>query len=815
MAVNYNVKLEYDVDSEFQPVTDKPTKPISVQLKGRGLPPAFYLHPNADLTPEQRKHETFDTPLAPIHYYNMEYRYSKVKSKGTCTFVSYLYFSFKDIENQFAFIEDYLRILPELERVRRISSMTSVMLKNNAGENLQVFYNGMWLKVSLKVMDISGIQGIGSLKTHANNVGIHMDTKDCYSALQKKNMTDEYIKDPHKFEEYSNGDLVCDEINQASIVFFNKIAGLIGVRSREEGFGMTTGKIVGSMISEYIANQLGISVKTFSESTHVAGSEGITNLIKLFKRKDLVYLAMVDGGRAVSEKAPDTYRKDPLVQSKGMATGIFVDQDIDGCYGNGLKNTVYCVGNPTQYTDEVTLGKFETDVINKCEPGNWYARISWVDAPFAQDLLISKVESEFRSFDNGVNGGEDDGKKVYDANMVLLTHSVHQAAFTSDFWEVLKNYTSNAELSWIRKNAKITSGLAYLKKNKREKFTKAMTEGCKSPKDNNGVLTCTDYVEVDLRPLLEIMLAERKRHPKKTPMNTLLKLCINTIYGVITSEFFSTEDTGISNVVMANNITARARVLTWCMAKGLGGYMSITDGGAFDLNRVNTFLIKSLATYEALHRGEYNQANREVKIKTSELLGRYISEAEVKSSEWSQLQKTIDIECWNHLAKEFPKLRIFAESQFNFESKRIFTGITMHSKVDYRLNNVIAGDGKGFDFVAIRGLPKEKISTLLPDGTYEIKSVVNKLATTLFDHIERDETARLEYESTSLLSLSDYRKNVLSGLTPHDSVTDVTTLYTHTPLYKRYINMKAYKSLTREYDKAKETRDALAVRALC
>jgi len=45
---------------------------------------------------------------------------------------------------------------------------------------------------------------------------------------------------------------------------------------------------------------------------------------------------------------------------------------------------------------------------------------------------------------------------------------------------------------------------------------------------------------------------------------------------------------------VGNNITARCRTLSWCMAKGLYSLMSITDGGVFDTNTVAFYLRKSL-----------------------------------------------------------------------------------------------------------------------------------------------------------------------------------------------------------------------------
>jgi len=95
-------------------------------------------------------------------------------------------------------------------------------------------------------------------------------------------------------------------------------------------------------------------------------------------------------------------------------------------------------------------------------------------------------------------------------------------------------------------------------------------------------MECHTWYGVNLGEMLvDKLLIERKKYPKGEPFNDLYKLCVNTVYGDMVSPFFT-----VGNVVVGNNITARARALAWCMEKGLHGWQSITDGCAFDLNRV-------------------------------------------------------------------------------------------------------------------------------------------------------------------------------------------------------------------------------------
>ena len=73
----------------------------------------------------------------------------------------------------------------------------------------------------------------------------------------------------------------------------------------------------------------------------------------------------------------------------------------------------------------------------------------------------------------------------------------------------------------------------------------------------------------------------QKRDGKKSPLDMLFKLGVNTLYGDMVSKYFA-----VANTCTGNNITARARLLCWCMEKGLHGWESITDGCAFELTGV-------------------------------------------------------------------------------------------------------------------------------------------------------------------------------------------------------------------------------------
>ena len=129
---------------------------------------------------------------------------------------------------------------------------------------------------------------------------------------------------------------------------------------------------------------------------------------------------------------------------------------------------------------------------------------------------------------------------------------------------------------------------------------------------------CHGWFDINLGELIvDNLLIERKKaqkvYGKKSPLDTLFKLCINTLYGDMVSKYFIT-----SNPVCGNNITARARCLTWLMEKGLHGWQPITDGCAFELNDV-MYPQRDNISGEIINQHRYNSKLKNRKIKRSPL----------------------------------------------------------------------------------------------------------------------------------------------------------------------------------------------------
>lgn len=821
----------YDTDSEYRPVLNKPTEPLLLTMQVDDEVKLF-LHPKAPLSPEQRKHPTFQSPFAYIDAKGWEWELSDVKPNNTKMLTEFMYWSPKDLEYMFAEKIDYVDcVLNHLKRIRRYYSERPLQLKSG-GRYLCIKVpepktgKMRWMGLSLLIKDISAMQGAVPLVVFSKNVGVKMDsTKEIFSTAEKADMVQQYIERYKDVETYAKGDNGLIKLAYFTHESIQEIREKCGL-PRSEKVRYTTGCAVADFLETYLCRELNVTSEQFYTINRNNGSEAITLLSKQLRNKKLIYLAIVDGGRPVAERDMRNYQevKPSFFKNrkvKGVYQGVLVDIDISGCYGNGLCNQKYYVGIPTVFDTPQTLGEFEKNVIKKSEPGAWYGRISCPKSPFKSDVLLSKVPEAYTSWDWGWNGDRDgmlaeDGKRVYDASMALFTNGLHQAALNWDLYQIIMKVGSNEEKSWYRKNAIVESGAAYLRKNERSEVTPEMLEGIKSGTEDGVIVKGSHHwVGVPLKPLMSRLLEIRKEQQKngEKDKQTFTKLVINTIYGVIASDAFSIEGMCVSNVVVGNNITARARALAWLMAKGLHTFQSITDGGAFDVNKVLKFKRCSLNLLESLHRHNYTTSSGHRFVEQVPLIGRVIDPEEFESDPGkdSDLMKEVNEKSWQHLKQQFKGIDLLDQDQFSFSAKRVALGFTPNSKVNYRFSQVIAGEDLGEEYIAYRGLPKVKedikhIDPVTGRVYWEVKRSINPIANTIFDAVENCEPVRLQLDDVEILSLSDWEKSHKgkTDLTPGDIVSALKTFHSHTPLARRFEDLAEYRDIDTAYQLAKK-----------
>lgn len=264
----------------------------------------------------------------------------------------------------------------------------------------------------------------------------------------------------------------------------------------------------------------------------------------------------------------------------------------------------------------------------------------------------------------------------------------------------------------------------------------------------------------------------------KHPLDSLFKLCTNTLYGVTVSKYFPT-----SNTVVGNNITARARTLAWYMEKGLYTHNSITDGGAFNVNRVayakkgrklndrNSVLTNRMSNKELDKNHVYYAPVGGYDLIEWSGKGdsiRFVKGSEIKELEGPEAKEYIDTLIPEHLRRQFKGVDILhSESstikgqkrlgQFGFETKGLVKVSAYHGQSNYifrgGFHELYKGDK---EFIAMRSYKKNE-------------GVVRDFLTQLIenpDHIKRQSP----FEKTTIVKVGDYKQRYNSFYSNHSFI---------------------------------------------
>lgn len=494
-------------------------------------------------------------------------------------------------------------------------------------------------KINVTVKDIYGLGSTG-LKKLAESVGYTMSSKNEMDDY-KSHMLDGLLELPELFISYAMGDVI--DLNEIYDRFFNLVndvrvnqLGIPAYKTIQE-MPLTTGSIVAKSFEEWIMAQtsrqtaLDFCFKKLGtvkmDTKRESNSRIYSNLIKKVKSEadiqtlseeikklsknkfentglgscgigyfakigysTATFNALVQGGRCINEKPHQ------FVVEYGL------DPDLNSCYGSALREFTYPIGLPTviQYTsnqETKTLKQFLTTYSKELED-NLYQIVVEGKLSFNQDLLFSKVATQKeinKAYLEGFDGeGDFRDAQVRDeiskipALFALLQQEVINAVITSDVLEVLKKVASNKELAEIN-NLKVVTATFYKKSDRLDtldEWIDCVISDKGKEEFKNGVeykdTRTKKWVGLKLESFIGSLISERKKlkADKENPManakQATLKLFINTLYGAVASPYFE-----IGNVVVANNITARARVGSWMMSKALSTSQVITDGGMY------------------------------------------------------------------------------------------------------------------------------------------------------------------------------------------------------------------------------------------
>jgi hypothetical protein len=421
-----------------------------------------------------------------------------------------------------------------------------------------------------------------------------------------------------------------------------------------------------------------------------------------------IFNAPVCGGRCVNE------RPEKLLVGPGL------DIDIAAFYATIMSRLTYPLGLPYVWSYSAnrkhtpTLEEFLNQNQGELVPGLFTITVAG-ELPFYQDMLFSKL-ARADNIHRALLPNDNGDTREIDAALVLARRELYNTVLTHHELKTIQAVATNQEWRAFQQVRVITAA-AYRRCDRLDNAEAWCRHIMAEPVDFDSETTTTGVRPVDqrarawygikLRDFIGKLKADRARFKKIAAdtgtsdeerqraggMQYFIKLIMNSLYGVKASRHFP-----ISNVVVANNITAAARLGMWQLAKALALAQSITDGGIYqpshvlELGRYKPGL-ESLATM-------HEQPNRD-SIHTVPLAGiqdwpERIREGRVPSDiDEIALHHVKGV--WANYGLKFP---------YNLEHKRendFLQATTAFSKADYTLE--LVGGGRKYK---LRGKDKEK-----------------------------------------------------------------------------------------------------------
>ena len=472
------------------------------------------------------------------------------------------------------------------------------------------------LRVRYRILDLSKVNGIGSLKSTAMSFGIPMEDKNLMD-LYKINMLEPYTN-PELFEDYvrygESDSTILHSIYEACKERLKTIYGVHNLPVPDTT-PLTIGTTVAGLALAWLEDLIGENKgylhinKTDSKGIEKSWSlddylysnnVGYYNDLRTNRDFRFVCLGAVAGGRANNARPTESHVR-----------GVLPDVDVSGAYGTMMKRYPYCLGIPTKWSTPTnpkgiryTLGEVLAILKGKLVPHCWKIIVTG-EIEFPQTLITSKdinYESLAANWEARLDDGEEADPHI-PSEFNLYTHEINNGVITHDVLELMKLQASDKELASFMR-LEVTALMYYdrqLMCESIEQWNRLMSENnCKGISQNLLTGSIDDdnpkyWCPVDLNGFLQPYLDKRrelksqmKSHPKGSEIYNQLdsqqnafKLVVNTFYGVLAAPYFT-----IGNVCLADNITAGLRLVTWCMEAALHSYISVTDGGNYDINQV-------------------------------------------------------------------------------------------------------------------------------------------------------------------------------------------------------------------------------------
>ena len=758
--------LDYDLNFPHQLITDI----LTVQIRSINLPKGrIYSHPS---TKSNNRHQRFYSGLSIVQYlrdlgYKVDItRNVTVDITSTLPTIQldlYAFFALVDI-NKIAtngYRDDIVKLARshtvdgiKMERRLRASTKVKGKVTDFCYLDWVLSINDYRYAVKLSIKDTSAVHGNSNYADLCRNSKVNLPFKDTFNNDEKSRMDEMCRKRPEDFDNYALGDLY----NHDALIGNRKIFhGIYKVLSLEKGFTnpkLTIGSTINSFITTFINKEVGHMpldnnkfINAFCKPSSVEGLENLKTLTSGLCLK-------VDGGRCRNNRPTDI-----------TVEGALCDLDISGAYTESMREQIYPIGIPvvidyepkSEYNKYQTLRQFMKSYSKELVPGLWIARISLRPGYLLknpQDYFASwKPPKNLYDLVTDTNNQEDDEwwDNVDNIGITrVLNYEITNAAINHDGYQWIKNVASQRQRKELLDNLMVHA-VIYYPKSERIDTPKDLIKAHKNWKGRNttsirkvkGKSTkivvrqeCHRWYGFPLKKALDVLAIERKKHPKKTPENELFKKTINTLYGDQVTPFFT-----VSNVVVGNNITARVRSLAWCMEKGLDGFQAITDGCAFNMNKVLTTIVKN-GKFRHLSSSKLSDINqmvidgeagykslaldlcyKEIKLSDDDGLTFISDNKSLKMSKGESL-KWVNKAAMIHLRTLFKGLDILHKETidvygnkriglFEFEAKGFYSKGTFQGSANYMLEN---SKGKQVKYRSYPKNPVQKIDYIMVDG---------------------------------------------------------------------------------------------------
>lgn len=688
------------------------------------------------------------------------------------------------------------------------TNAAKLFMASATSQKKRIYIKNFWYKkVKIAFEDTCGWQK-ASLETSCKSVGVDPGPKNTLTKFDKEHMTSVFRDRPELAIGYS--------LNDAKITLQYWIrfqTRIIEIARTELGVRLlkvkpTIGGLVANIFESWLANTVSKTVP-FNKAARLLKIPSIEDLknypdwltdykdnrIKKWRSTPFssarittlgklpgngCFSSLVIGARCVNE--------DPT----RMIFDNLADIDLSSCYGSALEKFDFPVGICTTYsavgnTEDINLGDFLKKYREELVPGLFqitcYTRPK-VELSFDVDFLCSKivtkaqiqsaVYNDFKSTDKEPDPDVDEESLKHIPGQTLWPRrELYATVLTFSELEVIDKIASNQEKSELYSKL-IVMGAAYYP---RSKQCKTVKEWCikvgnnpgkvetvnGSPTDNRSRLWFKVPLSEYIGPLLRarkrikaLMVSDPDHKDEHNANQNCIKLLINTLYGDLASCYFE-----ISNAVLANNITGKARCGAWKMAKALGLVQTITDGGLYVPGNVPLSPYVRDGKKASLHRlANLNLDLKECGIKRGSLGG---VDWNTRFKEYSTMSpKEVGVELDNIAGSH---LKSFWEPYgtdvgFDIEHKgdnTSFKGVTM-CKAHYGLQTVF-----GKSLFKIRGKESDKDNP--------VKLIMGEILAG-----NEKPNVRLDYTMSKAYRINSFKKAVTSGLIKRKLITDADEL---------------------------------------